>query len=134
MDLAFFLSLPHAALADLGRSTTHYSGPELSNLIAAAEKVCDDTKSQSPHRRLQSLRYLHDCSDCYRLERKSTMMMSIMIIAIVIVIYVVRLAGRFAIVLAFLPAAFWLSLAKPLRNSLNGRTFWPTLAASSAFR
>jgi len=45
MDLAFFLSLPHAALADLGRSTTHYSGPELSNLIAAAEKVCDDTKS-----------------------------------------------------------------------------------------
>ena len=28
-----------------GRITTHYSGPELSNLIAAAEKVCDDTKS-----------------------------------------------------------------------------------------
>ncbi len=28
-----------------GRITTHYSGPELSSLIAAAEKVCDDTKS-----------------------------------------------------------------------------------------
>ncbi len=27
------------------RITTHYSGPELSSLIAAAEKVCDDTKS-----------------------------------------------------------------------------------------
>jgi integrase len=28
-----------------GRITTHYSGPELSSLIAAAEKVCDDTES-----------------------------------------------------------------------------------------
>lgn len=28
-----------------GRITTHYSGPELSSLIAAAEKVCDDTNS-----------------------------------------------------------------------------------------
>jgi integrase len=28
-----------------GRITTHYSGPELSNLIEAAEKVCDNTKS-----------------------------------------------------------------------------------------
>jgi integrase len=28
-----------------GRITTHYSGPELLSLIAAAEKVCDDTKS-----------------------------------------------------------------------------------------
>ena len=28
-----------------GQITTHYSGPELSNLIAAAEKVCDDTKA-----------------------------------------------------------------------------------------
>src|SRR3984885_1558723 len=27
------------------RITTHYSGPELSSLIAAAERVCDDTKS-----------------------------------------------------------------------------------------
>lgn len=27
------------------RITTHYSGPELSSLIAAAEKICDDTKS-----------------------------------------------------------------------------------------
>jgi integrase len=26
------------------RITTHYSGPELSNLIAAAEKVCDETR------------------------------------------------------------------------------------------
>src|ERR1700730_14021774 len=32
-----------------GRITTHYSGPELSNLIAAAEKVCDDTKSPQVH-------------------------------------------------------------------------------------
>ena len=27
------------------RITTHYSGPELASLIAAAEKVCDDTNS-----------------------------------------------------------------------------------------
>ncbi len=26
------------------RITTHYSGPELANLIAAAEKVCEDKK------------------------------------------------------------------------------------------
>jgi integrase len=30
-----------------GRITTHYSGPELSNLIAAAEKVCDDMRAPS---------------------------------------------------------------------------------------
>jgi len=31
------------------RITTHYSGPELANLIAAAEKVCEDKKfPQSP--------------------------------------------------------------------------------------
>jgi integrase len=28
-----------------GRITTHYSGPELSSLIEAAEKICDDKKS-----------------------------------------------------------------------------------------
>jgi len=28
-----------------GRITTHYSRPELSSLIAAVEKICDDTKS-----------------------------------------------------------------------------------------
>jgi len=46
-------------------------------------------------------------------------------------IYAVRFVGCFALILTFLPAAFCLSLAKPPRNSLNGRTFWPTLAASS---
>jgi hypothetical protein len=52
-----------------------------------------------------------------------TMMMSIMTIALVAMIYAVRLAGCFAIVFAFLPAAFWRSLTKRARNSLNGRTF-----------
>lgn len=35
--------------------------------------ACTLAKSPSDplHRRLQPLRYLHDCSDCYRLERKS---------------------------------------------------------------
>lgn len=31
-----------------GRITTHYSQAELSNLIAAAEKVCGDEKSRNP--------------------------------------------------------------------------------------
>ncbi len=31
-----------------GRITTHYSRAELSNLIAAAEKVCGDEKSRNP--------------------------------------------------------------------------------------
>jgi hypothetical protein len=34
-------------------------------------------------------------------------------------IYAVRLAGCFALILTFLPAAFWVSLAKPPRNALK---------------
>ena len=58
-----------------------------------------------------------------------TMMMSTMIIAVVMImflkamIYAVRLAGCFGIVLAFLAAAFSRPLTKPPRNSLNGRMF-----------
>lgn len=29
-----------------------------------------ESLNDSFHRRLQPLRYLHDCSDCYRLERE----------------------------------------------------------------
>jgi hypothetical protein len=46
-------------------------------------------------------------------------MMSIMIIAtgmIMAMIYAVRFLGCFALILTFLPAAFWVSLAKPPRN------------------
>jgi hypothetical protein len=66
-----------------------------------------------------------------------SMMTSIMIIATVMImamIYAVRFVGCFALILTFLPAALCVSLAKPPRNSLNGRTFWPTLAVSSVFR
>jgi integrase len=31
-----------------GRITTHYSAPELANLIAAAEKVCEENSRKSP--------------------------------------------------------------------------------------
>ena len=47
----FFLGRRHKS----ARITTHYSGPELSSLIAAAEKICDDTKSpKSPHKHLSA--------------------------------------------------------------------------------
>ena len=35
-----------------GRITTHYSGPELSSLIEAAEKVCDEAPSVCLRRRI----------------------------------------------------------------------------------
>ena len=99
---------------------------------------------QEKHR--SSINYLPTGARCKRQHeaqlstsesRKSPIMMSIMIIATVMImamIYAVRFVGCFALILTFLPAAFCVSLAKPPRNSLNGRTFWPTLAASSVFR
>jgi hypothetical protein len=51
-----------------------------------------------------------------------TMMMSTMIIAVVMImflkamIYAVRLAGCFAILLAFMPVTFWRSLTKPAKE------------------
>jgi hypothetical protein len=50
-------------------SALNFSGPAQRSLLVAA-RVFAKSPSDPLHRRLQPSCYLHDCSDCYRLERQ----------------------------------------------------------------
>ena len=59
--------LPH--VADGSASASHFSRPAQRSLTL--RPACSPITQGDPlHRRLQQLRYLHHCSDCYRLERQ----------------------------------------------------------------
>jgi hypothetical protein len=60
-------SLP--CLEGRSASTSAFSGPAQRSLHVAACGLAG-SPGDPFHRRLQPLRHLHDCSDCYRLERK----------------------------------------------------------------
>ena len=51
-------------------STSPFSGPAQRSLHVAARMLAESPRCDPLHRRLQPFRHLHDCSDCYRLERK----------------------------------------------------------------
>lgn len=52
-------------------SAAPFSGPAQRSLLVAARVLAKSPSGDLLHRRLRSLRYLHDRSDCYRLERQS---------------------------------------------------------------
>ena len=57
--------------ASTGRSARASPFSRLAQRSLTLQPVRSPSHLVPLHRRLQPLRYLHDCSDCYRLERKS---------------------------------------------------------------